>query len=206
MTITLYELQPSPHARKVRLLAAELGIPLNKVPVDPRIGETRTREFLAMNPNGRVPTLEEDGFVLWESPAILKYLSAKRPERGLCGGGDPKTQALIDQWICWWVGGAEAAIDTLAWEMLIKPKVLNQPGFDPGIMADARARLARFLPVLDKQLEGRDYVIGPLSVVDFLIGPRFDSAPAMLGIDISPYKNIDAWLARLRARPYWQDA
>jgi len=64
MTITLYELQPSPHARKVRLLAAELGIPLNKVPVDPRIGETRTKEYLAMNPNGRVPTLEDDGFVL----------------------------------------------------------------------------------------------------------------------------------------------
>ncbi|HET7852699.1 MAG TPA: glutathione S-transferase N-terminal domain-containing protein, partial [Methyloceanibacter sp.] len=64
---------------KVRLLAAELGIPLNKVPVDPRIGETRTSEFLAKNPNGRVPTLEEDGFVLWESPAILKYLSAKHP-------------------------------------------------------------------------------------------------------------------------------
>ena len=72
-------------------------------------------------------------------------------------------------------------MDALAWEMLIKPKVLNQPGFDPGIMADARARLDRFLPVLDKQLEGRDYVIGPLSVVDFLIAPRFDSAPAMLG-------------------------
>src|SRR5215475_5424081 len=85
MTITLYELQPSPHAPKVRLLAAELGIPLNKVPVDPRIGETRTPDYLAKNPNGRVPTLEEDGFVLWESPAILKYLSAKHPERRLCG-------------------------------------------------------------------------------------------------------------------------
>ena len=46
MTITLYELQPSPHARKVRLLAAELGIPLNRVPVDPRIGETRTERDL----------------------------------------------------------------------------------------------------------------------------------------------------------------
>ena len=57
---------------------------------------------------------------------------------------------------------------------LIKPKVLNQPGNDPGIVADAHFRLNRFLPVLDKQLEGRDYVIGPLSVVDFLIAPRFD--------------------------------
>jgi glutathione S-transferase len=206
MTITLYELQPSPHARKVRLLAAELGIPLNRVPVDPRIGETRTEDFLAKNPNGRVPTLEEDGFVLYESPAILKYLSAKQAERGLCGGDDTKTRALIDQWICWWVGGAEAAIDALAWEKLIKPKVLNQPGFDPSIMADAQARLDRFLPVLDKQLEGRDYVVGPLTVVDFLIGPRLDSAPAILGIDISPYRNIAAWLERLRARPYWNDA
>ena len=205
MIITLYELQPSPHARKVRLLAAELGIPLNKVPVDPRIGETRTSDYLAMNPNGRVPTLEEDGFYLYESPAILKYLSAKHPDRGLCGA-DSKTQALVDQWICWWVGGPEAAIDALAWEMLIKPKVLNQPGFDPGIMADARARLARFLPVLDQQLEGRDYILGKLTVVDFLIGPRFDSAPALLEIDISPYKNINAWLERLRARPYWKDA
>ena len=205
MSITLYELQPSPHARKVRLLAAELGIPLNRVPVDPRIGETRTPEYLAKNPNGRVPTLEEDGFYLYESPAILKYLSAKQPDRGLCGG-DPKTEALVDQWICWWIGGPEAAMDALAWEMLIKPKVLNQPGFDPGIMADARARLARFLPVLDKQLEDRDYIVGKLTVVDFLIGPRFDSAPALLDIDISPYQNIIAWHERLRARPYWQDA
>jgi glutathione S-transferase len=205
MAITLYELQPSPHARKVRLLAAELGIALNKVPVDPRIGETRTSEFLAMNPNGRIPTLEDDGFVLWESPAILKYLSAKRPDRGLCGD-DPKTQALVDQWICWWVGGPEAAMDALAWEILIKPKVLNQPGNDPGIIADAHARLGRFLPVLDKQLEGRDYILGPLSVVDFLIGPRFDSAPAILNIDVSPYQNINAWHERLRAKPYWKDA
>jgi len=205
MSITLYELQPSPHARKVRLLAAELGIPLNRVPVDPRIGETRTPEYLAKNPNGRVPTLEEDGFCLYESPAILKYLSAKQPHRGLCGG-DAKTEALVDQWICWWIGGPEAAMDALAWEMLIKPKVLNQPGFDPGIMADARARLARFLPVLDKQLEDRDYIVGKLTVVDFLIGPRFDSAPALLDIDVSPYQNIIAWHERLRARPYWQDA
>ena len=77
MTITLYELQPSPHARKVRLLAAELGIPLNKVPVDPRIGETRTA-YLAKNPNGRVPTLEEDGFVLYESPRSSN-ISRPRP-------------------------------------------------------------------------------------------------------------------------------
>jgi glutathione S-transferase len=97
-------------------------------------------------------------------------------------------------------------MDALAWEMLIKPKVLNQPGNDPGIMADARARIDRFLPVLDKQLADRDYIVGPLTVVDFLIGPRLDTAPAILNIDVSPNANIDAWLERLRAKPYWKDA
>lgn len=205
MTVTLYELEPSPHARKVRLLAAELGIPLNRVPRDPRIGETRTPDFLALNPNGRIPTLEEDGFVVWESPAILKYLAAKQPERGLAGA-DAKTQALVDQWICWWVGGPEAAMDGLAWELIVKPNFLKQPGNDPGIVADAYARLDRFLPVLDRQLAGRDYVVGPLTVVDFLIGPRLDTAPAILKFDIGGYRNVAAWLARLRAKPYWRDA
>ena len=69
MTITLYDMPDSPHARKVRLLAAELGIPLEIIERDPRKGETRSPEYLAKNPNGRVPVLEEDGFVLWESPA-----------------------------------------------------------------------------------------------------------------------------------------
>jgi glutathione S-transferase len=205
MTITLYEVRESPHSRKVRLLAAELGIPLHTVACDPRIGETRSADFLAKNPNGKVPTLEEDGFVLWESPAILKYLAAKHPETGL-GGRDAKTEALIDQWLFWWVSGPEAAIDALAWELIIKPMVLKQPGNNPGIMADARARIDRYLPVLDKQLEDRDYIVGALSVADFAVGPRFDRAPDLLKFDISPYGNIGAWLKRLRAKPYWQDA
>jgi glutathione S-transferase len=205
MPITLYDIKESPHGRKVRLLAAELGIPLHIVARDPRTGETRLPDFLAKNPNGRVPTLEEDGFALWESSAILKYLAAKRPESGL-DGKDAKTKALVDQWLFWWVSGPEAAIDSLAWELIIKPMVLKQPGNDLGIMAEAYARLNRFLPVLDRQLEGRDYVLGPLTVIDFAMGPRFDRAPDLLKFDITPYKNIGAWHARLGAKPYWQDA
>jgi len=110
MTLTLYDMKDSPHARKVRLLAAELGVPLELVPCDPRAGETREPDFLAMNPNGRVPTLVDGDFVLWESLAILKYLAAKQPERGL-GGSNARESALIDQWLFWWAGGGEAAMD-----------------------------------------------------------------------------------------------
>ncbi len=205
MTLTLYDMQDSPHARKVRLLAAELGLPLAKIERDPRKGETRSKDYLARNPNGKVPTLEDDGFVLWESPAILKYLAAKRPERGL-GGKDAREAALIDQWLFWWGCGPEAAIDALVWEILIKPRVLNQPGNDPSIIADAHARLDRFLPVLDRQLEGRDFIVGPLSIADFAIGSRFDRAPELLTFDIAPYRNIAAWRGRLLAKPYWSTA
>jgi len=205
MSITLYDMPESAHARKVRLLAAELGIKLDCVSRDPRTGETRSPDYLALNPNGKVPTLKEDDFVLWESPAILKYLAAKQPERGL-GGKDAREAALIDQWLFWWGCGPEAAIDALSWELLIKPRVLNQPGNDPGIIADAHARLDRFLPVLDRQLEGRDFIVGPLSIADFAIGPRFDRAPELLKFDVAPYRNIAAWRGRLLAKHYWSTA
>jgi glutathione S-transferase len=201
MPLTLYDMRDSPHARKVRLLAAELGLSLKKVERDPRKGETRKPDYLAMNPNGRVPVLDDDGFVVWESPAILKYLAAKHSDRGL-GGAGAKEAALIDQWLFWWAAGPEAALDALTWELFIKPTVLRQPGNDPGIVADAHARLARFLPVLDRQLEGRDYVLGSLSVVDFAVGPRFDREPILLKFDVAQYRNIAAWHERLCAKPY----
>jgi glutathione S-transferase len=92
------------------------------------------------------------------------------------------------------------------WELLIKPKVLNQPDNDPGIIADAHTRINRFLPVLDKQLAGRESIVGPLSIADFAIGPRFDRAPELLKFDIAPYTNIGAWMTRLRDKPYWRTA
>ena len=202
MTITLYDMKNSPHARKVRLLAAELDIPLELEPCDPRVGETREPDYLAKNPNGRVPTIQDGDFVLWESLAILKYLAAKKPERGLAGS-NPQEVALIDQWLFWWASGGEAAMDALGWELYIKPVVLQQGGNDPSIMADAYARLARFLPVLEEQLATNDYVIGPLSIVDFAIGARLDRGPGILKINMGPYENIIEWIDLLRSKPYW---
>jgi glutathione S-transferase len=204
VTLTLYEGPLSPNARKVRLIAAELGLPLNRVKLSFVKGETRTADYRAKNPNGTVPTLDDDGFVLWESAAILRRLAAKRPERGLAPG-DPDAAARVDQWLCWWISQPEAALMRLAWERLIKP-ALGQPGNDPAIVADAQAALDRFLPVLDRQLAGRDFIAGPLSIADFAAGPWLDVAPATLQLDLGRYGNIQAWLARLRARPYWQDA
>ena len=203
MPIKLYDSARSPHARKVRLLAAELGIALDRVALDFQKGELRSPEYLAKNPNGRIPTIEDDGFVLWESPAILKYLAAKRTERGLAPA-DAAAQAQIDQWLFWWTADPEAAFSRLIWERRVKP-FLGKGGNDPNIIADAQASFDRFLPVLDRQLAGKDYVLGTLSIVDFAIAPVLDII-SFVNVDLGQYANIAAWLERLRARAYWKDA
>jgi glutathione S-transferase len=201
MPITLYDGQRSPHARKVRLLAAEIGIVLDRVALDFQKGELRTPEFLAKNPNGRIPTIEDDGLVLWESAAILKYLAAKRPERGFAPSAE---RARIDQWLFWWAADPEATFTRLLWERRVKP-FLGKGGNDPAIIADAEATFERFLPVLENQLAGKDYVLGKLTIVDFAIAPVLDIV-SFVNVDLARYANITAWLERLRAKPYWKDA
>jgi glutathione S-transferase len=203
MAITLYDGQRSPHARKVRLLAAELELPLTRVALDFQKGELRAPEFLAKNPNGRIPTIDDDGFVLWESAAILKYLAGKRPELGFAPS-DPGEQARIDQWLFWWAADPEAAFTRLIWEKRVKP-FLGKGGNDPAIIADAEATFDRFLPVLDRQLAGKDYILGKVTIVDFAIAPVLDIV-SFVNVDLGRYANITAWLERLRAKPYWKDA
>ena len=79
----LYNANLSPNAMRVRAVANELGIALEVIDVDLRSGGNRTKEFLALNPNGKVPVLVDGDFVLWESRAINAYLATTKPEHGL---------------------------------------------------------------------------------------------------------------------------
>jgi glutathione S-transferase len=203
MAIKLYENPMSSHARKVRLLAAELDIPLERVSLDFRKGELRSPEHLARNPNGKVPTMDHDGFVLWESAAILGYLAAQRPERGLMPSG-LKERALLDQWLFWFTAHVEPAMQQMLMERMIKP-FLGQPGNDPTILGEAQSALDRFLPILDRQLADNEYITGKLSVLDFTAAPTLDLAPAVQ-LDLGPYANLTAWLGRMQSKPYWKDA
>lgn len=203
MTIKLYGFAGSPNVRKVSLLAAALDIPLTHVTLDFSKGDFRSPDYLAKNPNGKVPTIDDDGFVLWESAAILRYLAAKRTERGLVPSNSLE-QAQVDQWLFWWTAHLEPALDRLVYERRVKP-FLGQPGIDPSILAEAEATLDRFLPVLDRQLAGKEYILGKLSIVDFAISPRLDGAPTLLQVDLGGYPNVTAWLERMRAKPYWKD-
>src|SRR6185503_16570220 len=96
----IYDFPPTPNARKVRGVVYELGINPEFVIVNILQGGARTPEFLAKNPNGQMPVLEDGDFVLWESNAIMGYLAALHPEKNLLPTS-PRGHAEVDQWQCW---------------------------------------------------------------------------------------------------------
>ena len=100
MPIKLYDSKVSPYARKVRLLAAELEIPIEKISLDFQKGDPQKPEYLALNPNGVVPTLVDDGFVLWESNVIVRYLATKYSTGTLCPI-DLQRRADAERWMDW---------------------------------------------------------------------------------------------------------
>ena len=192
----------SSNCRKVRIAAAELDLPLELVTVDLLAGAGRAAEYLALNPMGKVPTLEDDGFVLSESTAICEYLASKRPERGLAPV-DPRGRADLWRWLSWYSAHVQPWMVTLVAELRFKQRRGETP--DDAVVAHARRELARSVPVLDAHLAGRDHLLDAFSVADICLGVGFESA-AFATLDLAPFGNIRAWLARLQQRPRWEAA
>lgn len=136
----LYNANLSLNALRVRAVASELGIDLEIVEVDIRKGDTRTEDFLAKNPNAKVPVLEDGDFVLWETRAICGYLAALKPKAGLYPA-DLKARAIVDQWAWWQAAHLGPAMQKLSFEVFLKEKFgMGDP--DPAV-AEAEPRIPR---------------------------------------------------------------
>lgn len=198
----LYNMDLSPNCIRVRAVANELGLDLEIVDVDMQTG-TKTEAYLAMNPNGKVPVLEDNGTTLWESRAINSYLASKAPEHGLYPD-DALAHALVDQWSYWQAIHFGPAFQKVTFERLFKSKFgRGEP--DESAIVDAVAETNKLLGVLDLGLNGRDWIAGSLSVADFAIATAFVLRDAS-GIDITPMPNVVAWIGRMEARESWQKA
>src|SRR5262245_38420699 len=113
----LYDFPFSPNCRKVRAVAYELGVALELVPVDLLKGESRTPAFLAKNPNGRVPVLEDGDLTLWESTAIMRYLASGTSLVPTAR----RAAAEMDRWIAWQLAHLGPAMSKVAFERVVKP-------------------------------------------------------------------------------------
>lgn len=198
----LYNLPLSPNARKPLLIAHEIGIALEIVNVDVRKGENRTPEFLAKNPNGQMPLLEDGDFLLSESNAIALYLASLRPEKGLLPS-DPKALAHVHQWLFWQTASWGPAFGDVVYERLLKGMFgLGEPNAEK--VDAALKKIARLSKVLNQALEGKTFLVGgQLSVADLCVASwAMYREPA--SIDLKPYPALLAWLTRIEERDSWK--
>jgi glutathione S-transferase len=192
--VKLYDFPFSPNCRKVRAVAYELGIALDYERVDLLTGAQRAPAFLARNPNGRVPVLEDGDMLLWESTAIIRYLataSALLPTA-------PRVAAEVDRWVAWQLAHLGPAMSKVAYENIVK-RVTKRGEPDPVRIAEGSAEFHQATEILDAALAGREYVAGPLSLADFALWAHYSLAPAA-GLDLARHRRVDSWLARVSAR------
>jgi len=200
----LHVFPPSPRAVKVLALANHLALDCEIVIVDLFQGGNATPEFAALNANRKMPVLEDDGFVLWESNAILQYLASRRPESGLWPS-DPRRQADVARWQFWDCAHWDPTCALFVFERVVKRLAgLGEP--DPAQIAKGESELQRFGAVLNENLKGRRWITGDaLTIADFSLGAALVHAEAAR-IPLDPYPEVERWYAGLAALPGWQKA
>jgi glutathione S-transferase len=200
----LYDYAFSPNCRKVRAVGYELGVTFEYAPVNLLKGEQRAPAFLAKNPNGRVPVLEDGDQVLWESNAILLYLAAKYAGPTPLVPPELRDRAEVDRWLAWQLAHLSPATSKVAFERIVK-KLTGQGAPDPVQIEAGTAEFAKLSAILDASLGGKEYVAGRLSVADFALAAVYSIASAC-GLDFTQYEKLGAWLDRLLARDSMQRA
>ena len=201
----LYIFPPSSRALGVVALKNHLGIDCEFRPIDLARGDQRASEYVALNPNRKMPTLEDDGFVLWEANAILFYLASKRPERGLWPA-DVRSQADVLRWLAWESAHWDAESCGMVLFEKNSKRVLGLGAPDPALITRGEENFARFAAVLDDQLKAKSWVLGErLTIADFAIGALVPSA-LNVGLPIRRFHEISRWYDSLSALPAWRDA
>lgn len=191
----LYTYFRSGNGRKVHFALEELGLAYTLVPVDLAAGANRHPDYLRMNPNGKVPTLHDGPTRLWESSAILLYLNHTHGAGRLLPG-DPAERARAYQWLVWQPTTFNPPLQRLVGE-LRKPEGERSAAVE----AEARAAITANLAVLSDALGEREYLAGAFGLADIVMLAHL---VALGTLDTTLPANLDAYRARLAARPAWQ--
>ncbi len=198
----LYMNPMSPNVRRVRLTAAVLGLPLEEKQLDFGKGEHKNPEYLALNPNGAVPTLVDGDFVLTESRAIMQYLASKKPESGLLPR-DERVRAEVTRWQFWDAAHFSPQLGTLAFQKLLKPMFgmgePEQPKID-----EALANFRRFAAVLNGRLAEKPFVVGnTLTLADLTLASSLMYAK-QTEVPLAEFPGVQAWFSRISDMEAWK--
>jgi glutathione S-transferase len=187
------------NVHKVLWTLDELKVPYERVDAGLHFGVVNTPEYRAMNPNGRVPTIDDDGFILWESNAIVRYLAA-RHGAGTLWPTDVRRRADADRWMDWITDSIAHTVGGVFLQLIRTPAEKR----DPHVIEVNRKRLNELFPILDKALAGREYIAGDtLTIGDIPIGV-FTHRWLALEIERVPTPNLVAYYERLKQRPHYR--
>jgi glutathione S-transferase len=198
----LYYNPMSPNVRRVRLTAAILGTELEEKKLDFAKGEHKSPEYLALNPNGAVPTLVDGDFVLTESRAIMQYLASKKPESGLLPR-DEAARADVTRWQFWDAVHFSPQVGAIAFERVFK-RLMGIGDPDTRKVEEALSNFRRFAAVLNKRLEGRQYVVGSaLTVADLTLASSLMYAKQG-EVPLTEFANVEALFSRISELDAWK--
>ena len=191
--IELYT-SPTPNGYKISIMLEETGLDYSVHEIDLAKLEQKTPEFLAMNPNGRIPVIvdhDNDDFVIFESGAILLYLAEKS---GQLLPREEKARSRVIQWLMFQMGGVGPMMGQAnVFHRYFEEKI-------PAAIHRYQHEGQRLLTVLDEQLKGRKYLCGEYSIADIATWP-WAVTHKWSGIDVEGLVNLQAWLERMAQRP-----
>jgi glutathione S-transferase len=193
----LYDYRPSGNGYKVRLVLRELGLPYELVELDIKVGASRTPEFLAKNPNGRIPLLEVPGRgFLAESHAIISFLA----EGSALVPTDPWHRALMWQWLCFEQYNLEPNVGTARFWLASMKRTPEELGDQ---LSEKHARGREALAVLERGLEGRSFLVGDAYTLADIALYAYTHVAGEAGLPLDPHPAIRAWIGRVEQRPRW---
>lgn len=183
------------NVQKVMWSVAEMGIPHERIDAGLQFGGVNEAWYREMNPNGRVPTINEDGFVLWESNAIVRYLSSKHGAGSLYPA-DLQVRADADRWMDWATTTMAPLMTPLFWGLIRTPADKR----DPAAIEDVRLKMEDVMRMLDARLADRAFIAGnAFTMGDIPVG-CFTQRWLALPIAHDDHPHLARWVARLEAR------
>ncbi len=195
--IKIWGRNTSSNVQKAMWAIGEIGLPHERIDVGGAFGKNREAAYLAMNPNGLVPTLEEeDGFLLWESNSIVRYLAAKH-KSAVLEPADLRMRALASKWMDWQLAVLGPAITPVFWGMIRTPPEKR----DYAAIEEGKKKTTAAIQMMEEQLAKTAYLAGdafsygdiPVGVMAYRYRQLVPERPAL--------PNFERWYGTIAARP-----
>jgi glutathione S-transferase len=190
----------SVNVQKVLWCLDELAVPFERIDAGMQFGHVDSAAYRAKNPNGRVPTLEHDGFVLWESHSVMRYLCLSFDGASLYPGA-PRVRGGLERWLDWVLSTLQPAERNLFWGLVRTPPAER----DMTALQTSADAVAKLWEIIDTHLAGRLFLEGDtMTIADISVGAFARRWFGLEGVEKPSFTHLRHWYDGLAERPGFQ--